>query len=197
MIKVKITTPDAFWKTINQKLKKTISEGLVDVAVAASNGAARSTFPSGTTNKTKDSLEKAIYKDINRAYFAVDSDTLDREDGEYLLKNRNHKGRIPYGVERQKIRRSDYDDIKEKLTKRAGMAKAGWLQASKHLRGTTRIPQWLRKSQDLASVTITPESVTIRNKIKYAGELITESQLKRIMINAYKGLYKRAEKMKL
>lgn len=199
MIKVKLETPsNQYWDTITKKLKITVSDGIKDVARLASERCARSTFPGGTTNKTKESLEKTIYKDINRAYLPVPIDKkLDSEDGQYLLRHRNARGRVPEGTKQLVINYDDYDRIRERLVKRAGMAKAGWLQAARELRAKNRIPVWLRKEQNLADVIVKPDYVIVINKVRYASELITDKQLKNAMENAFTGLIKRAQRMKL
>lgn len=197
-VRVTVTTPDKYWATIQHKLKKTIAEGIQDVARLACTKAANSTFPKGTSAKTKDMLEKAIYKDINRAYIAIDEHPKQlHEDGSYLLRHRGSRGRVPEGLERKFIQRVDYEHIVDKLVKRAGLAKAGYLDAAKKLKGNSRVPVWLRKEQDLSDVRITSGSVTITNRVKYASYLITDRQLENLMKNAYDGLIKQAEKIKL
>lgn len=193
MIKVKITTPDDYWKTIERKLNKTVEEGIIDVARLAAQKCATSTFPSGTSGKVKNSLHNAIFKDINRAYL-VDNNTEETDDGSYLMSNRNAKGRVSVGLQRKPMKRADYEQLKERFVKTAGMVKAGWLQAALQLSPKVRVPAWLRKDQDLADVQITKTSVTITNKVQYASNLITERQIKNAIINSYKGLYKLALK---
>lgn len=200
MIGVKIQQNVHYWDTITRKLNITVEQGIQDVARLAATKAAASTFPTGTSNKTKDVLEKAIYKDINRAYLVVDerNQHINDEDGNYLLRHRERKGRVPDTVERIAIRREDYNKLKDRFVKRAGMAKAGWLQAAADVKSGVRVPAWLRKhGQLLGSADIRKDSVTVTNHCKYASELITQQQLRNIMINAFQGLYKRAQRMKL
>lgn len=194
MIKVKITTPDAYWNTITKKLNKTVEEGVQDVARLAAQKCANSTYPSGTSSKTRDTLNNTIYKDVNRAYIVANTDNTD--DGDYLLKNRNNKGRVSVGIKRKGISRAEYERLKEKFVKTAGMAKAGWLQAAQELSPKARVPVWLRKDQKLATVLVTKNSVTITNNVKYASNLITDGQIRNAIINSYKGLFKLAEKIK-
>lgn len=199
MIKVKLETPsNQYWDTITKKLKITVSDGIKDVARLASERAARATFPGGTTNKTKESLYKSIYKDVNRAYLPVPmGKSVGSDDGDYLLRHRNSKGRVPAGVEQLVVNYADYDKIKERLVKRAGMVKAGWLQAASDLKQKTRIPVWLRKEQNLSDVIIKDDYVIVINRVRYASNLITDKQLKNLMENAFTGLIRRAERMKL
>lgn len=195
MFEVSINNPKQYWETLNKKLGKTMSEGLVDVARLACQKAANSTFPSGTSNKTKDILLKAIYKDMNRAY--ITDNHAEHETGDYLLRHRNTKGRIPEGINRRGITKDDYEALRAKFQQRAGMVKAGWLQAARKLKTDSRIPVWLRKDQDLARVSIKSDIITITNEVRYASDLITDQQLKNLMENSFKGLLKKAEKMKL
>ena len=77
------------------------------------------------------------------------------------------------------------------------MAKAGYLQAAQQLKEKNRIPVWLKKDANLADVSITDTVILITNKVKYASNLITDKQLQNAMENAFKGLLKRAERMRL
>lgn len=197
MIQVKLETPpNEYWLMITRKLNITVSEGIKDVARLASERAAKATFPSGTSNKTKESLEKTIYKDVSRAYFAIPDNNLPTESGEYLLRHRNNRGRVSEGTNKKFISFEDYEYISDRFIERAGIAKAGWLQAAKELRQKSRIPKWLRKEIDLADVIVKKDYVIVINRVKYASNMITDKKLKNVMENAFTGLYKRASKIK-
>jgi hypothetical protein len=197
MVNIQIINPDRYWATLQRKLGLTMSEGLKDVARLACERAAKSTFPSGITNKTKEALEKSIYKDVNHAYLAVPNERLPSENGDYLFSHRNERGRVPSTTRQKAISFSDYTNIKQNLVKNAGMAKAGYLDAAKQLKDTVRVPVWLRKRQVLATVSISDTTIVVINHVKYASNLITDKQLQNAMENAFKGLLKRAEKMRL
>lgn len=198
MIRVRIDTPNNYyWNTITKKLKITVEQGVRDVARLACERAARSTYPSGTSNKTKESLHKSIYKDVNYAYLPVANKNLESEDGDYLLAHRNNRGRVPSNTKQKVITFADYDRIKERLVRHSGMAKAGYLQAARKLKDSNRIPVWLRKEINLSTVSIQGQTVMITNHVRYASNLITDRQLKNLMENAFKGLIGRANRIKL
>jgi hypothetical protein len=192
---VKVTNPDDFWKTIERNLNKSIEEGVKDVGRLAAIKCASATFPSGTSGKTKNSLQNAIFKDVNRAYI-VNEHSTETDDGSYLQSHRNNKGRVSVGLQRKPLKRAEYEKIKQRLVKSAGMAKAAWLQAASQLSHKTRVPAWLRKDKDLATVIVTKTSVTIINRVRYAAHLITDKQLKNAITNSYKGLFKLALRKK-
>jgi hypothetical protein len=195
VIRVKITNPDAYWKTIEKQLNKTVEEGIKDVGRLAAIKCASSTFPSGTSGKVKTSLQNAIFKDVNRAYI-VNEHSTETDDGSYLQSHRNSKGRVSVGLQKKPLKRADYEKIKQRLVKTAGLVKAVWLQAASQLSAKVRVPAWLRKGEDLADVVVTKRSVTITNKVKYASNLITDKQIENAIKNAYKGLFKLALRKK-
>ena len=190
MITATVSDPKAYWQEIRTKLNKSIAEGLKDVARLGAIGAASATYPRGTSGKTRDTLHKAIFKDVARAY---NPNGQESDDGSHLLTNRNAKGRVPSGVERMRISRDSYDRIKLNMLKRAGMAKSGWLAAAANIDSKTRIPVWLRKeTPNLGYAVIRKNRVTIGNRVNYSNRLLPPEAARRVAVNAMKNYHKRA-----
>jgi hypothetical protein len=92
---------------------------------------------------------------------------------------------------------SDLENLKNQKKVSAGYVKSNWLQMVSKLRGSTRIPVWLRKKAN-NFVQIAKYFVKITNAVDYSSSLISESKLKAIADKAIKqNLRALNKKMKL
>lgn len=192
MITVKIENADQMRKELTEfgkALNKEASEIIKEIARNGAKNAANTTFPRGTTSKTRDSLTKAVYRDIIKSYEPHGNVTV-TDDGSYLEGKRGTKGRVRDYNNRMKISYQSYEDIRAKKTKTIGLVKAAWMEGANSI-GTTRIrvPVWLRKDYSFGDSTVTGNdwqtSVEVKNNVDYASNVISDNQLRRILTSTY------------
>lgn len=193
MIEVKIEGVEQMKRKLEvfgKALNKESGEIIKEIARNGAKSAATTTFPRGIASNTRDTLTKAIYKDIIRAYQPSGTSTV-VDDGDYMYSNRNAKGRVSSNTKRKFISQASYENIRKEKIKLAGMAKAGWMAGSNSI-GAKKInvPVWLRKDYSfLGSSTVTGNgwetTVEVNNNVKYASSLLTDSQLRKIISYSY------------
>lgn len=185
---------DKFGKAVNKESQDILKE----IARNGANSAASTTFPRGTTSKVRDSLHKAIYKDIIRSYIPVENTTI-TDDGSHLESKRTSKGRVPSFSNRKVISQASYESIRREKIRLSGLVKAAWLEAGNSIGAKNiRVPVWLRKDYKFGESSVTgngwESTVTVKNNVKYSSNLITDSQLQRILTYSYLNYMKFVDK---
>jgi hypothetical protein len=127
-------------------------------------------------------------------------DTGNVGNGSYLDISRNTKGRVmvPQNIIGVKDK-SEIDQFKAKKRLRAGLMKAGWVTAGNAIKAKTRVAAWLKKGiSSLGSGRIFKTgwktTVELVNRVKYASENISSSEVQAAVQNAYTNKVKQLKK---
>lgn len=122
------------------------------------------------------------------------------DSGQLLDNNRNSKGRVTKATNPRGIKNtSEIEALKAKKKLRAGLAKSGWIQAGIAILSKTRVAAWLKnKSGGLGEGKILragwKTTVTLTNHVKYASDVISSSQIRAAIKNAYMNQIKKLQK---
>ena len=196
MISIKIEGEATLKRTLEKYGKavgKESAEIIEDIAVSGAKYLANNTRPFGVSNKTKDVLMKAVYKDVLKVYVGTNA-TSHTDDGSYMEKFRNRKGRIPKRVDPMFVSPTNLQEIMKRKTENVGDAKEGWFDAIKDLKNIKRIPAWLKKTIDLGTSTKKGDGikteVALTNTCKYINNLITNADIQKSLGLAYKNYIK-------
>lgn len=229
-IDVNFQDVDRALERFSKQLNKDVEESVIELAQNAAYQLAYRVQPFGVANKSKDILDRAIYKDISKAYKttgstyaeikkrnpslaaaylkAVELNDLreaesivervlsdytavqNDDSGEYLQSLRNGKGRVDSPKPMNLTNNGAVNDLKKRLSMRAGLVKAGFMKAGQALGWKRRIPKWLNQSLPLGSGKIRRNGyktiVTIINHVRYASNVMPDSQVKAALQNAYR-----------
>lgn len=111
------------------------------------------------------------------------------DNGEYLQSLRNSRGRVD---ERRPMNITDnnaLERIKKTAIMRAGLVKAGFLKAGELIKSKTRIPKWLKSSENIANADVkrsgSATTVTLTNNVRYASSMISAADVQKAIKNAY------------
>lgn len=132
----------------------------------------------------KDEVADSIAKRALDGYAGQGNDS-----GQHLESLRTKNGRVPR-PQQMRMERAKIEEIKAKKILTAGVVKSGWLQCARN----ARIPVWLRKALSLGERTTAKLTVTLTNRVKYAGRLINNSLINRAIVFAFKNQLKRLQK---
>jgi hypothetical protein len=222
----------------SKALNKSVEESVIELGQSAAYQLAYRVQPFGVSNKSKEILHKAIYKDVSKAYKttgttyadiklknpklaaaymkAVEANDLraaerivDKvlsnytaveatDSGDYLQSIRNQKGRVDTDKPMNLTNEGQIKSLKDKLAPRAGLVKAGFMKAGESLGWKRRVPKWLQNAIPLGSSKILRNGyktvVTLINHVRYASNVMSDSQAQAAIKNAYNNQIRKLKK---
>tara|TARA_R110000851_G_scaffold74848_4_gene165083 strand:+ start:291 stop:1064 length:774 start_codon:yes stop_codon:yes gene_type:complete len=124
------------------------------------------------------------------------------DSGSALRRRRTSRGRVPNqgGNPEALLNRSGVKSFTKRKLKRAGMAKAGWYQASLGIKGKARTyPKWVKGHKgNLGSAKYsrrrTSTIITVSNNVRYVDYLLPQFLLNRALKNSHKAVVRKYKK---